>query len=239
MIRTVGVVVPAANEQVHIGDCLAALVVARAALLSAGGPASMDRREVRIIVVLDSCVDGTAAIVDQHAGVEAVRCSGGRVGCARAFGVRQLLDTCPTPASQLWLANTDADSQVPADWLTGMLSYAEAGTHLVLGTVSPDDHLGAGERRAWLSRHRLRAGHPHVHGANFGIRADTYLALGGWPELSSGEDVALASRATAAGGLHIVRTAAIPVTTSSRLVGRAPDGFASYLRGLAADAAGC
>ena len=36
-------------------------------------------------------------------------------------------------------------------------------------------------KKAWLSRHHLRDGHPHVHGANFGIRADTYLSLGGWP----------------------------------------------------------
>lgn len=237
MIRTVGVVVPAANEQVRIGDCLAALSLARAALLDTRRPAraaTMDRLDVRIIVVLDSCVDGTAAVVDRYPGVQALHCGVGRVGAARALGVRRLLGDCSTPPGQLWLANTDADSRVPADWISRMLSYAEAGTHLVLGTVTPDDDLDAGQRRAWLGRHRLRTGHPHVHGANFGIRADTYLALGGWPELGTGEDVALANRATATAGLRIVRTAAIPVTTSSRLVGRAPQGFASYLSALAA-----
>jgi hypothetical protein len=76
-----------------------------------------------------------------------------------------------------------------------------------------------------------------VHGANFGIRADTYVELGGWPAVASGEDVAMAHRAAASRRLRIVRTAAIPVTTSSRLAARAPDGFAGYLRELVAEAA--
>jgi hypothetical protein len=118
-----------------------------------------------------------------------------------------------------------------------MLAHAERGAHLVLGTVTPDDGLDPHRRRAWLTRHHLRNGHPHVHGANFGIRADTYQALGGWPTLACAEDVTLAYRATSAGNLRIVRTAAIPVTTSSRLAGRSPDGFASYLGALSADPA--
>jgi hypothetical protein len=75
-----------------------------------------------------------------------------------------------------------------------------------------------------------------VHGANFGIRADTYLALGGWRgDLSCNEDIDLARRADAATGVRILRTAALPVLTSARLTGRAPDGFSSYLRHLRPD----
>jgi hypothetical protein len=66
------------------------------------------------------------------------------------------------------------------------------------------------------SRHHLRDGHPHVHGANLGIRGDTYLALGAEPSLRAGEDVELVRRAMAAGHLRISRTAAIPVLTSPR-----------------------
>ena len=233
MIHTVGVVVPAANEQAHIGECLNALIHAREYAQSNAA----DRLEVRIIVVLDSCVDGTASIVNQHPGIEAARCSAGCVGSARALGVRHLLDTCTTARSKIWLANTDADSRVPANWITSMLAHAERGAHLVLGTVTPDDGLDVHRRHAWLARHHLRNGHPHIHGANFGIRADTYQALGGWPALACAEDITLAHRATATGHLRIVRTAAIPVTTSSRLAGRAPDGFASHLRALSADTA--
>jgi len=54
----------------------------------------MDRIEVRIIVVLDSCVDGTAAVVDQHAAVKQRDAARGKVGCARAFACA----SCSTPA---------------------------------------------------------------------------------------------------------------------------------------------
>jgi hypothetical protein len=76
-----------------------------------------------------------------------------------------------------------------------MLCHAERGTHLVLGTVSPDDELDLRHRHVWLARHRLHIGHPQVYGANFGIRADTYVELGAWPAVASGEDVAMAHRA--------------------------------------------
>jgi glycosyl transferase family 2 len=231
VIGTVAVVVPASNEQAHIGECLYALAGARDHALTNRA----DQVEVRILVVLDSCVDGTADVVGQHPGIDAVHCNAGQVGAARAFGAQHLLNSCPRPRSQIWFANTDADSHVPIDWLTSMLSHADRGTHVVLGTVRPDDDLDVRRRHAWLSRHRLRRGHRHVHGANFGIRADTYLDLGGWPGVTTGEDVALAHRAATSGQVRVVRTAAIPVTTSSRLTGRAPDGFAGYLHALIAD----
>jgi hypothetical protein len=72
-----------------------------------------------------------------------------------------------------------------------------------------------------------------VHGADLGVRGDAYLALGGWPGMPAGEDAELARRATAAGHLRITRTAAIPVVTSTRPVGRVPRGFSGYLRDLA------
>jgi len=95
----------------------------------------------------------------------------GKVGCARAFGVRQLLDTCPTPASQLWLANTDADSQVPANWFTGMLSYAEAG-HTSSWARCARRRPRASRHRAWLGRHQLP-------GAAWSRRAPCCSAVGG------------------------------------------------------------
>jgi hypothetical protein len=137
------------------------------------------------------------------------------------------------PARELWLASTDADSAVPADWLTAMVAAAARGVHLVLGTVLPGPDLSPAVRARWLAGHHLRDGHPHVHGANLGIRADAYLALGGWLPLVTGEDADLARRAAAAGWLAICRTAGIPVVTSARRAARAPRGFSSYLRALA------
>jgi hypothetical protein len=118
------------------------------------------------------------------------------------------------------------------------VAEARRDAHVVLGTVLPGPGLPAGMRAAWRSRHHLREGHPHIHGANFGIRADAYMALGGWPPLARGEDVDLARRAASAGHLRVSRTASIPVITSSRTAGRAPGGFARYLSSLAASA-GC
>ena len=66
------------------------------------------------------------------------------------------------------------------------------------------------------------------------MSADAYSALGGWPPIATGEDVVLARRAALAGHLRTVRSAACPVHTSVRPFGRAPFGFSSHLRGLAA-----
>jgi hypothetical protein len=132
----------------------------------------------------------------------------------------------------VWLANTDADSEVPVNRQPSMVTEARLGAHVVLGTVTPCPGLGQAARAEWASRHHLRDGHPHVHGANFGIRGDAYLALGGWQPLVTGEDADLARRAARTGHLRICRTASIPVVTSVRRDGRAPCGFSSYLRAL-------
>ena len=102
---------------------------------------------------------------------------------------------------------------------------------MVLGTVRPREGLPAEVARAWHLAHYLGDGHPHVHGANLAIDAEAYRQLGGWHDLPVHEDVDLVDRAVAAGH-RVVRTAAAPVATSSRLHGRTPSGFAAHLRAL-------
>jgi glycosyltransferase involved in cell wall biosynthesis len=230
LIRRVAVIVPAANEEQHIGPCLTAIIAARSHLYRAVANVS-----VQIFVVLDSCHDGTPQIAAAFGGLRSITITARSVGAARRAGASAALDG-GDHASEVWLATTDADSQVPPDWLTRMVAEAQRGAHLVLGTVLPGADLGPATRAEWLSRHHLRDGHPHVHGANFGIRGDAYLALGGWRPLVTGEDVDLARRAALAGQLRITRTAGIPVVTSVRRVGKAPRGFSSYLRALGAPA---
>jgi hypothetical protein len=227
VITTVGVVVPAADEQDLIGGCLRALDRAREHLVRRRPLVS-----TRVVVVLDACRDDTAGVVGRHPGTESLALSSRCVGVARAAGVAHLLRTAAARSGDVWLASTDADSQVPVDWLSGMLELAERGAQLVLGTVLPGPELQPAQARTWLSQHVLREDHPHIHGANLGIRADAYGALGGWPALTTGEDVALGRRAVSTGHLQIVRTAAYPVRTSARPTGRAPRGFSSYLRDL-------
>ncbi|HET6877836.1 MAG TPA: glycosyltransferase [Jatrophihabitans sp.] len=224
-IDAIGVIVPAADEQELLPRCLSALGRSRELVSGAGV-------RVRVVVVLDGCTDGSRAAV-AGAGVETVTVAHRNVGRARAAGVEHLLRDTRAPA-RLWLASTDADSEVPADWLTVMLDRASRGAHLVLGTVRPGLGLDPAVSREWHRRHVLADGHPYVHGANLGIRADLYCALGGWSPLALGEDVDLVARASARDGVRIVRTAAIPVRTSARLAAPA-GGFAGYLRGLADD----
>lgn len=132
----------------------------------------------------------------------------------------------------LWMANTDADCQVRADWLVSMLAHASTGTDLVLGTGRPKAGLPDALTRAWLASHELHDGHRHVHGANLGIRATCYVELGGWSPLASHEDVDLVARAERSGQVMIRRTGGLMVTTSNRRLGRAPRGFAGDLTDL-------
>jgi glycosyltransferase involved in cell wall biosynthesis len=224
LIRRVAVVVPAANEEQRIGRCLGAIIAARSQLYRSRADVG-----VQIFIVLDGCRDATAGIAAAFGDLRLIPIAASGVGAARRAGATAALNGADR-ASEIWLAHTDADSEVPVDWLPCMVTEAQRGAHLVLGTVLPGVELDPAARAQWLGRHHLRDGHPHIHGANFGIRGDSYLALGGWRPLATGEDVDLAGRAARAGQLRITRTAGIPVVTSVRRVGRAPRGFSSYLR---------
>lgn len=226
-VTDAAVVVPARDEELTLPACLRSLRVAVDALTAR-------RHDVtaRVIVVLDDCTDGSRAIVAATPAVEIVESTARTAGGARAVGAAHALGGCRHPATT-WLANTDADSTVPPDWLVTMVALADAGADVILGTVEPDVALSESVRARWLARHDLGENHRHVHGANFGLRASTYRDLGGWTAVATGEDVALAARADGR-GVPVRRTASIPVVTSSRRVGRAPDGFATYLAALTA-----
>lgn len=237
-LAAIGVVIPARNEVDRVDGCLAAVTASVARLRRRpAGP----QVPVRIVVVLDDCRDGTADRVAGWPAVGAVVSSAGRVGAARAAGIGHVLAGFAREGiaeSEIWLANTDADSRVPPGWLGLHAAAARRGAAMVLGTVRPDPaELGREIRQRWYRRHRLGDGHPHVHGANLGVRADWYRRAGGFPPVARQEDVALVDAVTAAGG-RIVRTGAGPVRTSARLSGRAPGGMADYLRRLATDADG-
>ena len=79
----------------------------------------------------------------------------------------------------------------------------------MLGTVVVDDWGGLPEsaQRRWRATYVARDGHGHVHGANAGLRLDTYLAVGGFADLDRDEDVALAA---ATAHRRVVRTGEHP-----------------------------
>ncbi len=229
MIRAVGVVVPVHDEEMNLPRCLAAL--ARACR---GVPSGV---ETRVTIVLDTCRDGSERIARRAVdGVvaEVSVIEAANVGRARAAGVGQTLDRFAHHAEdEVWLAMTDADSVVPPHWLAGQLALAERHhASGIAGTVAVDEWESfSPERISAYERFYEKGGlyHPHVHGANLGVRADSYRAVGGFAPLETGEDVALWSALSKLPRARLVKTRTLPVVTSGRLRGRAPKGFAGFL----------
>ena len=230
MIEAVTIVLPVHDEEVLLPQCLNAISAAR----------ECAHVPVRLVVVLDSCRDASARIAERAVldGDQLIRVEHRAVGAARARGARAALEALrPLSPERVWLTTTDADSRVPIDWLPTQLELARRGAAAVAGTVDIDDWKGYPPERA-RSYGRFYAkdhagAHPHVHGANLGVRGDAYLAVGGFAPLRTGEDVAL-WEALGERALPRVSTRAIPVMTSSRRRGRAPAGFAAFLEGWAA-----
>lgn len=222
-VTTIHVIVPARNEERLIGRCLSSIRIAEQHLARVAVDV-----EVALIVVLDRCHDDTARIARRH-GARIVSSDAGVVGTARRIGVAAALACMESHAPvQHWVANTDADSAVPPDWLWTHLDLADRGTHVVTGLVVPDHGLTAHQQFRWHTAHPVRSGHAHVFGANLGIRADTYSAIGGFAPMTSGEDRALVDAARAAGAVVVATDRGI-VLTSPRRGSRAPDGFAHWL----------
>jgi len=224
-IEAAGVVVPAHNEEALLPACLAAL---RRAARTVSTP-------VHVLVVADTCTDKTAATA-QACGARVISISARNVGAARAAGMTELLRlTAPSDPARVWLATTDADTTVPPGWLRRQLRYADRGWDVVLGTVEVADWDGHPPHvpAAFDALYEFGAGpHPHVHGANLGLRASAYLAAGGFRPLRTAEDHALLAAATEA-GCPVVQASDITVQTSARRQARAPRGFSHLLRTLA------
>jgi glycosyltransferase involved in cell wall biosynthesis len=223
------VVIPAHDERDNLPRCLNA-VLASAAALSV---------PVLVVAVLDSCSDGSAALADQYGpDVHLIEVDVKNVGATRAAGfdhARTVYGAETFDESRIWFATTDADSRVGGDWLNRQVG---AGADVVLGVVHVTNwrHFSAAAVNRYLTAYRTKsrrrgAGHGHVHGANMGFRADVYWDEGGFASLASGEDVDLVQRFERS-GRRIHRDAHLSVETSARSVGRAPRGFASYLRSV-------
>jgi glycosyltransferase involved in cell wall biosynthesis len=228
VIRSVGVVVPAHNEQDRLPSCLASL--RRAARAVRGVP-------VHLVVVADASRDRTDHIA-RRGGATVITTDARSVGAARAAGVREVLRrVAHLDAADVWLATTDADTLVPPCWLRDQARYANRGWDAVAGTILVADWSGhqPGTRALFHRRYGGGAGpHGHVHGANLGFRASAYLRAGGFPAVPTGEDRALVA-ALAATGSRVLRTRALTVLTSARRDARAPHGFGDYLAGLDAE----
>jgi len=217
-IRRIVVVIPARDEESTIGAALDA--VDRAAR-------SADGINVDVAVVANGCADRTAELARAH-GARVLTRSTPNVGGARADGAAWALSDGP---DGLWLACTDADSVVPADWLVEHVRAAEVGFDVFLGTVTLTDD-DAYRHESWASAYALTATvndtHGHVHGANLGVRATTYVRVGGFHDLVAHEDANLVGRLRAMGAA-ITWASHVPVLTSARHDPRAMNGVGTDL----------
>ncbi|MFM9921237.1 glycosyltransferase [Lacisediminihabitans sp. H27-G8] len=215
-VAEIVVVVPARDEEELIDRCLRSIVE------SARQVSVM----VHICVVADGCLDQTVPIAQMIAGVNVVEIDSSNVGTARAAGVAHALTLVHYPLDQVWIANTDADSEVPLGWLEDHLRLADIGADAVVGTVRPDfTDLTPAQVRAWLVTHPSGVVNGHVHGANLGIRASAYQKAGGYRTVPEHEDADLVHRLRS-----FSVTAECEVLTSGRRFGRTPGGYARYLR---------
>lgn len=233
-VQAVVVGVPCRDERDRVDGCLAALIEAADELPSAV--------TVAIVVACDSTTDGSERIARSWSAVDrriaviagAWGTAGGTRRAACAAGLERMVATTRRTAA-VWIATTDADTVVPPDWLTLQLSYAHHGFEAVAGIVGlrGDEPLDPAMVTAFASHYPLgRNTHRHVHGANLGVRADAYLAAGGFPSLAVAEDHALWNALQQA-GRRCVSSVALRVATSGRRVGRAAGGFADTVSCLA------
>jgi glycosyltransferase involved in cell wall biosynthesis len=226
-IGEIAVVVPSRNEAELLPHALRALAAAMAHFARTGPPVPTS-----LTVVLDCTSDDSAQIMAEHPWANIKRVSAGRVGAARNAGVCAAASLAKVPPTQLWIANTDADSMVPSNWLERHYALAMNGAHVLAGTVEPvPTDLGAAALARWFDCHDLREGHSHVHGANLGFRADVFSKLGGFSDQSLHEDRDFVAKARAH-GYAVAATDSCRVSTSGRLHGRLAGGFADFLARL-------
>lgn len=235
-LAAMAVVIPARDEEDLIARCLTSV---REAIAEAGRVLGSAAPAVCVVVVADRCLDSTAQIARAFDEIHVVELDAANVGRARAAGVRHALARIDHPLDRTWIANTDADSVVPPNWITEQAALARTRVGMMVGTVRPDFRdLEDRQREAWLATRIPGRANGHVHGANLGVRADLYVGAGTFPSLAEHEDVALAERVTLLGA-RVVATDRCEVFTSGRGEGRTPGGYAGYLStGLVADTPG-
>lgn len=224
-MKRIGVVIPAHNEELLLPRCLDAIGEAIATV----------NVPTLVVVVLDDCTDSSRSIAESRPWITTVATGARNVGIARSNGTAAALHWATDEGiADLWLATTDADSEVPPNWLTRQLLLASQGWEVVIGTVAVADwseHTPGVEPR-WAGDYQATEHHTHIHGANLGFSAAAYADSGGWPPLALHEDVSLVA---AMSGRRQIRTATIPVVTSARRAPRAIGGFSDTLNKLASN----
>jgi cellulose synthase/poly-beta-1,6-N-acetylglucosamine synthase-like glycosyltransferase len=222
---SIGIVVPAQNEEASIEQCIRSI---RCSCETA------QLHEYWIVIVADSCTDDTLPRARRAVeGIgEVLECDAKSAGSARRLGVdAALAHFNDKDLRKIWLANTDADTLVPRDWITVQLKLADAGIAAVAGIVKLDEGGSPAAHELYHATYLTRPDgtHGHVHGANLALRADAYVDAGGWAHRALAEDHCLWSRLKRR-GWRLSSPVSSVVVTSARLIGRARGGFADTLK---------
>jgi hypothetical protein len=251
------VAVPAKNEADRLPNLLAAL--------AAQTWLATSNRPLDVVVVLNNCADLSAEVLaaaahrysSLHVDVMNVQLppKQAHVGSARRLAMDRAR-AIGGPRSVL--LSTDADAVPAEDWIAASVRALQAGADVVGGHIIGDKSEEALLGPAFLRRaaHHLQYAElvdlltsvidPIAHdpwprhsdhtGASIAIRADVYSAIGGIPALPFREDVALVSRAVAA-GFRLRHPLDVQVGVSARLQGRARGGMADALKAWLSEAA--
>jgi GT2 family glycosyltransferase len=187
----VSFILPALNEERHIGRCLQSIH---------GLTLPANVKEIEIIVVDNQSRDQTAEIAHQ-AGARVVQVVPGRPSVARNAGAQS--------ARGSWLAFVDADCELPRDWLDRCAAELAHDPKAVAvgGAAAPPARDAPWVTRAWHSlAHTLPDSTVrHVRWLptfNLLVRSDAFKRVGGFDEtLTTCEDCALGFKLSACGHL--------------------------------------
>src|ERR1041384_584686 len=176
----VSVVIPARNEEIHVGDLLASLEAL-----------DFSREHLEIIVVNHDSNDGTSAIA-RKAGARVVDKHGGSIASARNAGARQ--------AAGDVIAFIDADCTVAKDWLNVALPHFSDPR---VGAVGRSWPLVPAEPSTWArsilrKQAEIQAGSSRgrwLSSGNMLVRRHVFFEVGEFDEaLGTCEDVDLSYR---------------------------------------------
>jgi GT2 family glycosyltransferase len=252
--RHCAVAIPVKDEAARLPRCLRALARQRDKL-----GRSFPRASFRVVIYANNCTDNSAKVarsMSAHLSLPALVVEASlppaeaHAGNAR----RAAMDIADT-----WLMErgpggiiltTDADSEVPADWVANNLAVINAGADAVLGRIALDEE-GVLLPDALHRRGDLEGAYetlltelssvldpiecnpwPHhatISGASLAVTVEAYRRVGRLPRVPLGEDKALVAELLR----HDARirfSSDILVVTSGRVNGRAPGGVADTLR---------
>ena len=236
------IAIPVRDEAKRIGACLAAL----------------SRQSVpagHIVLLLNNCTDGTAEVIKElapgphrlHIVERSLHGPCASAGVARSLAMAYAASLIGEGV----ILTTDADAEVPDDWVERNLRALQEGADAVCGQAVIDPleallipaHLHEDDAREVAYGQLLDEiesmvlpdpadpwpRHREDSGASIAITASMFRSVGGVPPLSSGEDRALIDKLRSIDG-RVRHDPQIRVVVSGRTEGRAPGGMADTIR---------